>query len=144
MSDSGQSLAASIVESQVAAFARGDADAVVEHFTEDCVLTVMGEGARHGRAAVREYLVDLFRAMPGGTASVVTMMAEGPEVVAEVDLCACWAGHSLDAARTGGRARVRGYVRATVADGRIRRQWICSRPPVRAVTPNAPIVLVRP
>jgi uncharacterized protein (TIGR02246 family) len=132
------SLATSIVESQVAAFARGDIDGVVEHFTEDCVLTVMAEGPRHGRAAVREYLVELFREMPGGTASMVSVSAAGAEVVAEVDLCARWAGDSLDAATTGGRARVCVQVRTTVVDGRIREEWICLGPAVRAATGGAP------
>jgi hypothetical protein len=39
---------------------------------------------------------------------------------------------------------VRLHVRATVADGRIRGQWICSRPPVRPVTAHAPVALARP
>jgi uncharacterized protein (TIGR02246 family) len=139
MFDPSRSLAASILESQVAAFARGDVDGVVEHFTEDCVLTVMAQGARHGRASVREYLNELFREMPEGTASVVSVTAAGSDVVAEVDLCARWAEDSLAAATTGGRARAHLYVRATVADGRIREQWVCSPGPARAATGGAPV-----
>jgi predicted ester cyclase len=108
------------------------------------VLTVMTDGPRHGRAAVQEYLVELFRGMPGRAASVVSVAAAGADVVAEVELCVRWAGDSLDAAAAGGRARARLYVRATVADGRIREEWVCSRPPVSAAAKGALLASARP
>lgn len=128
-----------IVESQVAAFSRGDVDAVLEHFTENCVLTVMLDGSspQHGRDSVREYLENLFRDMPSGTARITSVVASCDDVVAEVELGGRWAGELFDLPATGAHGRLRACVWSVLEDGRIREQRIYWHQPRRAVATAA-------
>jgi ketosteroid isomerase-like protein len=125
MPDPSEHLATAIIESQIAAFARGDVGAVVEHFTEDCVFAVGSESSPlHGRAAVRDYLESLYRELRCATVHVASIVERGGGVVAEVELRGRWTADSLDAATTGGVRHVRARVAVVLDDGRIREQQI--------------------
>jgi predicted ester cyclase len=128
-----------IVESQIAAFSRGDVDAVLEHFTENCLLTVMIDGClpQHGRDGVREYLESLYRDMPSGTARITSVVAHCDAVVAEVELGGRWDGELFDVPATGAHGRLRACVWSVLEDGRIREQRIYWHQPRRAVATAA-------
>jgi ketosteroid isomerase-like protein len=118
----GVSLTAAILESELAAFARGDVDAVVEHFTENCVLTVMIDGLPvHGRDAARDYLEKLVQMMPTSAMRVTSTVASDTEVVAEVELRGRWPG---DAPNRPELKRARVCIWSVLEDGRIREQRV--------------------
>jgi steroid delta-isomerase-like uncharacterized protein len=139
MSDPIEHRQVALVESQIAAFSRGDVEAVLEHFTENCVLTVMLDGSspQHGRDGVREYLENLYRDMPSGTARITSVVAQCDVVVAEVELGGRWAGELFDVPATGPEGRLRACVWSVLEDGRIREQRIYWHQPRRAVATAA-------
>jgi ketosteroid isomerase-like protein len=129
MLTSGEHTAQALIESQVAAFSRGDVDAVLEHFTEHCVLVVGTERVPlHGRAAVRDYLDRLCRELPCATVRINSVVGGGSEAVAEVELRGRWTDEAMEVASVGGVRQVRARVSVTLQDGRIREQRIDPEP----------------
>lgn len=122
MSIGGGSVTVAILQGQLAAFARGDVDAVVEHFAENCVLTVMIDGLPlHGRDAVRDYLEELYRSMPASAVRVTSIVASDADVVAEVELRGRWLSDAPNGAEL---KRVRACIWSVLEDGRIREQRV--------------------
>jgi ketosteroid isomerase-like protein len=116
------SVTAAILESELAAFARGDVDAVVEHFTENCVLTVMIDGLPvHGRDAARDYFKELLQIMPTSTVRVTSSLATDAQVVAEVELRGRW---PTDAPNGPELKRAKACIWSVLEDGRIREQRV--------------------
>jgi len=99
MSHRGRSSTTAILESELQAFARGDLDAVVEHFTENCVLTVMIDGLPvHGRNAARDYLKELLEIMPTSAVrmtSTVHNLEWDPREEHEVGFPHIWVAHPM-------------------------------------------------
>jgi ketosteroid isomerase-like protein len=125
MPEPSEHLATAIVESQVAAFTRGDVDAVVEHFTEHCVLVVGSDAPPlQGRAAVRAYLERLYRELRCATVQVESIVENGAEVVAEIELRGRLTPDSLEAAAPGVVRHVRARVSVALEEGRIREQRV--------------------
>lgn len=116
------SFTAAILESELHAFARGDVDAVVEHFTENCVLTVMLDGLPvHGRDAARDYLKELLQLMPTSAVRVTSTVASDAEVVAEVEL----KGRSPSDGPNGSELkRTKACIWSVLEGGRIREQRV--------------------
>lgn len=118
----GGSFTVAIVESELAAFARGDVDAVVEHFAEDCVLTVMIDGLPlHGRDAARDYLEELYRVMPASAVRMTSIVASDTDVVAEIELRGRWLSDAPNGAEL---KRVRACIWSVLEAGRIREQRV--------------------
>lgn len=118
----GESFTIAILQSQLEAFARGDVDAVVEHFAENCVLTVMIEGSPlHGRDAMRHYLEELYRVMPASAVRVTSIVASDADVAAEVELRGRWLSDAPNGAEL---RRVRACIWSVLEDGRIREQRV--------------------
>lgn len=118
---------AEIFTSQFDAFLRGDLDAFLEHWAEDCTFRDMTEPEpRHGHAALREYMAAYAEELLEIEASVPTLFCTETQAVAELVMSGRWIGEG--AAPGGTRVTMRYCVVDHVRDGLVQTETVYWNP----------------
>jgi ketosteroid isomerase-like protein len=109
-----------IFDNQMAAYEAGDVDALLDSFSEDCVLQDMADpdNSYTGQAEIKEFLDDYFSTLIDATVGRTVAAAEGDTIVGELDVSATYVGEpfSRENAR---EVKLRYCVIERVRDGKV-------------------------
>jgi len=118
---------AQIFESQFAAFLRGDLDAFLDHWAEDCTFRDMTEPEpRVGHAALREYMAAYAQDMVDMETSIPTLFCTDTHALAELEITGTWRGEG--AGPEGTRVTMRYCVVDVVRDGLVQEERVYWNP----------------
>lgn len=96
------------VRDEIADLSRGDLEAVLGYYTDDVEFEdVSMHEPCHGKAAMRDFMAEFYRAFADLRIELRNVIGEGPLVVAEYDLLGTQTGPFLGRAPTGRAFRIK-------------------------------------